>query len=649
MANAPPADRTRSQPIPLAPLPRRGPSAALLPVPLTSFVGREREVEQVVALLRWGDIRLVTLTGPGGVGKTRLALRIADALAGAFPDGVALVSLAPITDPDRIVPTMARVLGVREVGDRSLAEQLTDALRERELLLVLDNFEQVVAAAPVVTDLLAACPQVRALVTSREVLRVSGEHAVTVPPLALPGDRSRHAQVVTESEAVRLFVERAQAARADFALTDVDAVAVAEIVRRLDGLPLALELGAARVAHLPPAALLARLERRLPLLTGGARDLPERQRTIRNTIAWSHDLLSLQEQTLFRRLAVFVGGLTLDAAEAVVVGLGDLGLDVFDGVASLVDKSLLRQELGSGGGSRYRMLETVWEFGLEQLGASGEEDAVRRRHAAVFVALVEQDMPAVGLPGPPARLPALEREDANLRVALGWAVERGETETGLRLVTALGGVWGTLGRFREERAWVEHVLALGGDEVPALRVLALAQLGWAALFLGDEAAVAVTVGHSEWAARLLSAAARLLDRMGTPLMTMHQAAYAHNLAAIRAVLGETAFQAAWAEGEVLPLAEAVAEAEAIFAEEEAQAPGGVVPPPASDPVALSGLSPRELEVVRLIATGCSNQDIADALSISHRTASTHVRNILTKLGLDNRAAVASWATRHHLA
>ncbi len=238
MADAPPADRDRSQPIPLTPLPRRGPSAAPLPVPLTSFVGREREVEQVVALLRRGDIRLVTLTGPGGVGKTRLALRIADALAGAFLDGVALVSLAPITDPDRIVPTMARVLGVREVGDRSLAEQLTDALRDRELLLVLDNFEQVVAAAPVVTEVLAGCPGVRALVTSRTVLRVSGEHAVAVPPLALPGDRSEHAQMVAESDAVRLFVERAQAARSDFVLTPENAPAVAAICARLDRLPL---------------------------------------------------------------------------------------------------------------------------------------------------------------------------------------------------------------------------------------------------------------------------------------------------------------------------------------------------------------------------------------------------------------------------
>ncbi|MEA2584922.1 MAG: hypothetical protein QOF33_3007, partial [Thermomicrobiales bacterium] len=311
------------------------------PTVLSSFVGREREVRLLVDLLTRGDVRLLTLTGPGGVGKTRLALRVAEAVTAAFDDAI-FVPLAPIRDPELVFPTIAHGLGIRDSPVRPLAARIAAELRDRRLLLVLDNLEQLLpAAALVVARLLAACAGLVVLATSREALRLSGERVVAVAPLATPRVTRRASTTdVMATDAVRLFVARAEAVRTGFALTDGDAEAVAEIVRRLDGVPLAIELAAARVDHLPPVALLRRLERRLPLLTGGARDLPERQRTVRDTIAWSHDLLSAAEQALFRRLAVFAGGCTLEAAESVVNAPGHPGVEALDGIASLVAKNL---------------------------------------------------------------------------------------------------------------------------------------------------------------------------------------------------------------------------------------------------------------------------------------------------------------------
>ncbi|MDP9358712.1 MAG: adenylate/guanylate cyclase domain-containing protein, partial [Chloroflexota bacterium] len=380
-----------------------------LPTAPTPFLGRAAVVGQISALLRDPGVRLLTLTGSGGVGKTRLALRVAADLLEAFPDGVRFVGLAPITDPALVLPAIARVVGVVPTGDRPLGEAVAAALRDKRLLLVLDNFEQVVEAAPQVADLLAGCPDLTVLVTSRVPLRVAAEHRFPVPPMSLPSARAvGPIEELAESEAVALFVARAKAARPDFALTASNAEAVATTCTRLDGLPLAIELAAARVGVLPPPALLTRLDQRLRLLTGGARDLPARQRAMRDTIAWSYDLLTPEERALFRRLAVFTGGFTLEAAEAGVGNLDDPDHDVLDGVTSLVDASLLKPEEGPDGGdsvtARYLMLETIREFALERLVASGEEGAVRDRHAAFFVALAERGMPAVGLPGSLARL-----------------------------------------------------------------------------------------------------------------------------------------------------------------------------------------------------------------------------------------------------
>ncbi len=451
-----------------------------LPNPLASFVGRAREIAAICTLLRHNGVRLLTLTGPGGVGKTRLAIRVAETLEPAFADGVAFVSLAPVANPELVAPTVAQTLGIREAGSGLVIERLKSSLQVRHLLLVLDNFEHLAGAAPLVAELLATCPGLQVLVTSRALLRVSGEQVFLVPPLLLP-DAHAPAHRVAEAEAVQLFVDRARAVAPAFALTKENAPAIAAVCARLDGLPLAIELAAARTQLLSPATLLSRLATRLPLLTGGPRDQPARLQTMRDAIAWSYDLLDEPEQRLFRRLAVFVGGFTLEAAEAVAGGLesGTEGLgrfrhpipvasDTFSvraGVAALVTQSLVcwlnlpNDELSTNA-PRAGMLETVREFALERLEACGEAEVVRARHAAHFLALAET-VEAERIGSSPVRVEhRLGPERDNFRAALRWLRVQGDIERGLQLASALWPLWLEHGDLSEGRTQLAAVLAL---------------------------------------------------------------------------------------------------------------------------------------------------------------------------------------------
>lgn len=444
------------------PAPLRRPTN--LPSQPAALVGREEECAELEGLLLRPDVRLVTLTGPAGVGKTRLALEVASSLLEHYPDGVFFVPFAPVATPDRVVPTIARVLDVREQGNQPLMGLLKDHLQAKRLLLVLDNFEQLTAAAHLVAELIAAAPQLSMIVTSREVLHLYGEHVFVVKPLALPAEVALSSgdlvSVVSHNEAVRLFVTRAQAADSSFALTSENVLSVADIVRRLDGLPLAIELAAARVRLLPPRVMLERLAQAtggssLQLLTGGPRDLPARQQTLRNTIAWSYDLLDEAEQWLFQRLAVFSGGWTLDAAEAVAGASGASG-NVFDGLDSLISKSLIWQTPHQG---RFMMLQTIRDYALEQLVESGQADGVREAHARWVLALVEQAEPELYGPDQAAWLERLDAEQENLRAALDWLLAGRNADLALRLAGCLSWYWNLRGRVSEGRTWLEAALA----------------------------------------------------------------------------------------------------------------------------------------------------------------------------------------------
>jgi predicted ATPase len=514
-----------------------------LPMPSTPLLGREQELDAVTQLLLRDEVRLVTLTGPGGTGKTRLGLQAAANLNAAFTDGTFFVSLAANTDARLVMSTIAQTFGIFENPVRSVAEGVITHLHEKHLLLLLDNFEQVVEATPVVAELLAACPQLKILVTSRSVLHLTGEHEFPVPPLATPNPKHGvPLTALTQYPAIKLFVQRAAAVKPDFVLTQENAPAVAEICFHLDGLPLAIELAAARLKLFSPQAMLARLEKRFELLKGGPRDMPARHHTLQQAIAWSYDLLNEEEKDLFRRLAVFSGGCPLDAVEVVCRAKNRLTCSALDVIAALVDKSLLRQDQTAEEEPRFVMLETIREYARECLRASEDWEAAKRAHADFFLKLALQAEPELTGPKQKVWLTKLEREHDNFRAVFKWVEESGEADHGLRLGGALWRFWLVRGHTIEGRERLMALLALPGSaprtrerakvlngaatiihemgDYPAAHLLLLESLEiWREL--GDKKAEAAAINNLGWVAtmrcefdtaRTLSAESLILHR-----------------------------------------------------------------------------------------------------------------------------------------
>jgi predicted ATPase/class 3 adenylate cyclase len=450
-----------------------------LPTALTAFVGREREREEVVAMLETN--RLVTLTGPGGTGKTRLALAVGEAALASFHDGTYFVPLAPLEDPVLVASTIAQTLELREYGAVPILDTLKDYLANKEMLLILDNFEQVVDAAPIVPELLQAAPRVTVVVTSRTPLRVRGEQEYEVPPMSMPlSGREEPLSSLLRYEAIDLFVQSARRTLPSFSVTTDNAGVVAEICRRLDGLPLAIELAAARLRLMPPEQILARLDAALSFLRSSARDLPARQRTLRDAIRWSFDLLDPSQRTFFSRLGVFVGGCDLPAVDYVTQANVDLDLDPLDAVEAMLDSSLLRRSGHDGSAVRFRMLETVREFALDQLRKGDEEEQIRGRHAQWFLRLVEETAPRFTT-GPDA-LEATEVEHDNVRAALRWMIDSGDAESAMRLGAAMWRFWQLRSHLAEGRRWLSEIVEMAPASEPTLSrgraVMALGSLAY---------------------------------------------------------------------------------------------------------------------------------------------------------------------------
>ena len=514
------------------------------PPELTPFLGREDQIAAIAELVAAPNVHLVTLTGPGGIGKTRLAIQVGERLASSFAGGAVFVDLSSLRDPAQVLPTIGRALGLREVDGGSLVNQIHGFLAERETLLILDNFEHLLGSAAVVANLLSR-PEVELLVTSRAPLRVQGEHEYLVPALRLPDHSERNnATALATNEAIALFVERARAVRPGFELMDAIAPIIAEICARLDGLPLAIELAAARIKVLPPAAMLSRLERRLPLLTGGRRDAPERQRTLRDTIAWSYDLLAPNDCELFRGLGVFVGGWTMEAAEAVANPEGKL--DVLGGLSSLVEMSLVRLD-ESESEPRFRMLETIREYAVDRLCDAGEDAATQERHAAFYLALAEAAEPELVRANQVEWLERLAADGPNITAALGWFLNQNRIEEGLRLSLAMRFFWLRRAPFGEGSRWLTAFLERPADGVsPQTLARASAAAGsfnhWLgrleetrrhyedalvlfreagdligeARLLRNLASVAIDLGELDEAESLLTESRAVADRSGNP-------------------------------------------------------------------------------------------------------------------------------------
>jgi predicted ATPase/class 3 adenylate cyclase len=536
------------------------PTHTNLPLSASVFVGREREMREIVAILGREDVRLLTVTGPGGIGKTRLAIEVARKVGSGFSGGIHFVPLASLSDPRLVGSTVAAVLELKQTAEQPLARMLTDYLRGKDILLLLDNFEHLQPAAPFVSDLLAGCPGLKLLVTSRSPLHLAAEHEYPVQPLVLPDPGEVcDVEAISRYDAVALFVERARAVRPGFSLTAESATAVAEICSRLDGLPLAIELAAARIRLFRPEALLRRLSSSLALLTGGARDAPARHQTLRSAIDWSYALLPAEVARLFARLGVFAGGFSEEEAEGVCNASGEF--DLLDGITSLVDNSLLQQEGSmpdSAGEPRFRMLETIREFAAEKLATSGEMAQLRAAHAAYFAGLAEQAEPELRRSKQKIWMDRLELEHDNVRSALDWTLQSGDRAVGLRLAAAFGLFWRDRGYLSEGRRWLEALLAgeTGAGTAGRAKALDVAgmvarhqrDLGQARVWLeqslslarevGDERRVAIVLTHLGGLARIQGELERATMLLEESLVLHRRVEDRDYMAATLAHLGE---------------------------------------------------------------------------------------------------------------
>lgn len=521
------------------------------PMSLNELVGREQACMAASEMLLRPEVRMLTLTGTGGVGKTSLAIAVAANLPAVFTDGIYFVPLSSISDPALVISAIVQVLGIKEAGDISLFTSLKSFLHEKHMLLLLDNFEQIITAAPLLSELLFTCSQVKMLVTSRAVLRIQGEYEFVVSPLLLPDLNHLPAiEDLARWPVITLFMQRAQAVKPGFQMTKANAHDITAICARLDGLPLAIELAAARIKLLPPRALLLRLEHRLQILTSGRADMPARHQTLRDTIAWSYDLLDEQEQRLFRHLSVFAGGCSLSALEAICATLKDITIPVLDGVTSLLDKSLVLQIERGDDEPRLSLLETMREYGVERMVAHEELACTCNAHAHYYLELAEEADAASYGTDAAIWLERQELENDNFRAALRWLLEQKELELALRLTRALAQFWFLRGYLRE------------GLQCNALRA--------------EE--------------RDMSPQQVLASQPPLPAVQRDSLA-------------------------------------------------------APDPV---GLTRRELEVLRLVARGLTNAQIAEQLMISYATVNSYLRSIYSKMGVSSRTSAMRYAIDHHL-